>query len=327
MLSNTCRFFIINWLSITSLIQYDFRASLIFRASSIFFSKNYALSTYLSIYLSTYLSIYLSIYLPIYLSIYLSTYLLIYLPIYLSTYLSIYLPIYLPIYIHVVIVMFIVWQSHLNLNSSLILIIQRAIDRILSIHLESSADDELFDISSKTYERLQNYAFSQRFQIVIEFCEVDRRNYSCIHHKIDIKNYWKLDDYASKDESMNRKQKLTKIKVKHCKWRCFISYQSVDHDDENKTWIMRVWDQIHSHDVVVNSLFYDSHKKRQSKQTKTIELIKTNRLSKLTYRASERVLENIFKNYNQKFHLFKKQYYNLISSITRFKEKIITELL
>ncbi len=90
---------------------------------------------------------------------------------------------------------------------------------------------------------------------------------------------------------------------------------------------MKIQDQTHSHDVVVNSLFYDSHKKHQSKQTKTIELIKTNRLSKLTYWASERVLENILKNYDQKFHLFKKQYYNLISSITWFKEKIITELL
>ncbi len=39
------------------------------------------------------------------------------------------------------------------------------------------------------------------------------------------------------------------------------------------------------------------------------------------------MLKNIFKNYDQKFHLFKKQYYNLISSITQFKEKIITELL
>jgi len=39
------------------------------------------------------------------------------------------------------------------------------------------------------------------------------------------------------------------------------------------------------------------------------------------------MLENILKNNDQKFHLFKKKYYNLISSITRFKEKIITELL
>jgi len=113
--------------------------------------------------------------------------------------------------------MSIVWQPHPNLNPSLIFIVQRAIDRILSAHLESPADDELFDISSETYERLQNYAFSQRFQIIIEFCEVDRRNYSCIHHKIDIKNYQKLNDHANKDESMNRKQKLIKIKVKDCK--------------------------------------------------------------------------------------------------------------
>ncbi len=90
---------------------------------------------------------------------------------------------------------------------------------------------------------------------------------------------------------------------------------------------MRVRDQIHSHDVVVNSLSYNSHKKRQPKQAKAIELVKTNRLSKLTYRASERVLENTLKDYDQEFHLFKKQYYNLISSITRFKEEIITELL
>ena len=153
------------------------------------------------------------------------------------------LPIYLSTYIHVavdLIVMPTVWQSHSNLNLSLIPIIQRAIDRIPSTHLESSADGELFDISNEAYERLQNYAFSQRFQIVIEFCEVDRKNYSCIHHKIDIKKYWKLDDHTNKDESTNRKQKLTKIKVKNCKWHCFISYRSLDHSDENKTWILKI---------------------------------------------------------------------------------------
>ncbi len=110
-----------------------------------------------------------------------------------------------------------VWQPHPNLDPSLIPIIQRAIDRIPPAHLEPPADDELFDIPSEAYERLQNYAFSQRFQIVTGSCEVGRRNYPCIHHKADTKNYRKLDDHASKDGSTNRKQELTKIKAKHCK--------------------------------------------------------------------------------------------------------------
>ena len=196
------------------------------------------------------------------------------------------------------------WIDSLQLNST------------LKFNLSWVKQLELNDrFTSETYERLQNYAFSQRFQIVIEFCEVDRRNYSCIHHKIDIKNYWKLNDHASKDESMNRKQKLIKIKVKDCKWYCFINYQSLDRDAENKTWVLRIWNQTHSHDVIVNSLFYNTYKKHQLKQIKTIKLIKTNHLSKLIYWASEHVLENIFKNNDQKFHLFKKQYYNLISFI------------
>ncbi len=110
--------------------------------------------------------------------------------------------------------MSIVWQPHPNLNPSLIFIVQRAIDRILSAHLESPADDELFDISSETYERLQNYAFSQRFQIIIEFCEVDRRNYSCIHHKIDIKNYQKLNDHLTKTKVWIASRNSLKLKSK-----------------------------------------------------------------------------------------------------------------
>ena len=90
---------------------------------------------------------------------------------------------------------------------------------------------------------------------------------------------------------------------------------------------MKIWDQTYNHDVVINSLFYETHKKHQLKHAKTIELIKTNCLSKLIYWTSERVLENILKNNDQKFHLFKKKYYNLISFITWFKEKIITKLL
>ncbi len=104
-----------------------------------------------------------------------------------------------------------VWQPHPNLNPSLIPIVQRAIDRIPPAHLEPPADGELFDIPSEAY------AFSQGFQIVIGSCEVDRRKHSCIHHKADTKNYRKLDDHASKDGSTNRKQELTKIKVKDCK--------------------------------------------------------------------------------------------------------------
>jgi len=103
------------------------------------------------------------------------------------------------------IVMPTVWQPHPNLNPSLTPIIQRAIDRIPPVHLKPSADGELFDIPNEAYERLQNYAFSQKFQIVTGSCEVDRRNHSCIHHKTDTKNDRKLDNHARKEINKRRR--------------------------------------------------------------------------------------------------------------------------
>ncbi len=79
--------------------------------------------------------------------------------------------------------------------------------------------------------------------------------------------------------------------------------------------------------MLTNPLAYELHKQRQPEHAQAMVLAKTNRLSKLTYRASERVLKNTSKELNVIFHLNKKQYYNLIPSVSRSKQDVIAGLL
>ncbi len=162
--------------------------------------------------------------------------------------------------------MFIIWQSHSHLDSSLVLILQKAIDWIFFSHLEFFTEDEIFVVLNDVYEWLQNYAFSQSFQIVTDLCDNERKQYSCIHHKKKTKNFRKLDEHISKDKSTTCKQKLTRIKTKECKWRCYISYKSqIFRLKKNKMWILELSDDLHTHDMLINSLTYELHKQRQLK--------------------------------------------------------------
>lgn len=60
---------------------------------------------------------------------------------------------------------------------------------------------------------------------------------------------------------------------------------------------------------------------------KAMEMAKTHRAFKLTYRESDRVLNNTSKEEGEIYHISKKKYYRLIPSTTRSRDDIITGLL
>ena len=218
------------------------------------------------------------------------------------------------------------WTPYPRLDDDLKPLVQKVIDGIPQEHLEPPSQNETFDIADDAWSRLQNYAFSQGFAIVTGSCGVGRKSYQCIHAEEKTQNNRKLDEHTG--EGSNRKQELTRIKKKGCKWRCAIAWKDpYTRGGDNKTWVLVVGHQDHSHEMVPNPLSYDMHKKRQPDYAKAVELARAYRASNVPYKQSEEVLDNIAKDWDEQFHLKKKKYYNLILSTTRSREDVLTGLL
>ena len=218
------------------------------------------------------------------------------------------------------------WTPHPRLDDDLKPLVQKVIDGIPQEHLEPPSPSETFDVPDDAWTRLQNYAFSQGFAIVTGSCGAGRKSYQCIHAEEKTQNNRKLDEHTG--EGSNRQQELTRIKKKGCPWRCAITWRDPHtRGGDNKTWVLGLGHQDHSHEMVPNPLSYNMHKKRQPDYAKAVELARANRASNLTYNQSEAVLDNTTKDWDDEFHLNKKKYYNLIPSTTRSREDVLTGLL
>ena len=219
------------------------------------------------------------------------------------------------------------WLPHPRLDETLVPVIQKVIDRTPPEHLIEPSSGEQFDVPDEAYTRLQNYAFSQGFAVVVGSCGKGRKAYECVHHKSETQNNRKLDDHIG--EGSNRKVEATKLKSKGCDWRCSLAYKAPNRHTENMTWVLGVKEEArrHSHPMAPNPLSYDIHARRQPDYAKAMEMAKTHRVSKLTYRESDRVLDNTPKEEGEIYHISKNKYYKLIPSTTRSRDDIITGLL
>ena len=122
-------------------------------------------------------------------------------------------------------------------------------------------------------------------------------------------------------------QESTKIKARGCEWRVFIAYKDLTRGGSNRTWVLGLRKQEHSHDLSPNPLDYEIYQQRQPDYAKTVQLARTYRFSGSTYKQSIRILENTPKEPDEVFHIKKKKYYNLMPSTTRSRDEILTGLL
>lgn len=221
---------------------------------------------------------------------------------------------------------------HPYLEEDLHPILQRAIDRIPPSHLLPPSKNEIFDTPDDAWTRLQNYAFSQGFAIVTDQCGKTnpRKFYRCIHHSIETRNWRKLLEHKREidpEHGITRLQENTKIKAKGCEQRVFIAYKDLTRGRSNKTQVLGLGKQKHSHNLFLNPLDYKIHQQRQPDYTKALLLAKTYRFFGSTYKQSIRILKNTPKKPDEVFHLKKKKQYNLVPFITRSRDKILTRLL
>jgi len=116
------------------------------------------------------------------------------------------------------------WTPPPNLPDFVIAPIYEAIQNIPSQHLLPPQADEVLK-PDDAYNRLQNYAFSQGFCIVIASTSSTYIRYHCIHYGHGTQNWRKLDEYRT--EEGNRQKEYTNIYARGCPWQVYISYKGV----------------------------------------------------------------------------------------------------
>jgi hypothetical protein len=152
------------------------------------------------------------------------------------------------------------WKPHPSLDPSLLPTIQSIIERIPLNHLLPPKSKEIFDNPEAAYDRLQDWAFSQGFCVVVSsHAKNVLMRFACKHHGSRTRNTRKLDNKANKDS--NRSHKYTHIASKGCLWKCYISWKDKIHGHSDKAWILGVTDGIHNHEMVSNPLSYDTHRR------------------------------------------------------------------
>jgi hypothetical protein len=118
------------------------------------------------------------------------------------------------------------WIPPTGLPDFVIAPIQQAIKKIPSSHFLPPQAGEVLD-PDEAYKRLQNYAFTQGFCIVIS--SHDKANtfvrFVCIHHGHNTRNWHKLDEH--KTEEGNRHKEYTSIRARGCPWQIYTSFRSV----------------------------------------------------------------------------------------------------
>ena len=118
------------------------------------------------------------------------------------------------------------WVPPAGLPDFVVAPIQQAIEKIPSPHFLPPQASELLD-PDEAYERLQNYAFTQGFCIVISSHDRAKTyvRFVCIHHDFTIRNWCKLDEHRT--EESNRRKEYISICARGCPWQVYVSYKGV----------------------------------------------------------------------------------------------------
>jgi hypothetical protein len=118
------------------------------------------------------------------------------------------------------------WTAPAGLPDFIVTPLHDAIQQMPPAHLLPPQAGEVH-LPDQAYHRLQNYAFSQGFCIVIT--SRNKANtyirYACIHHGHDTRNWRHLDDHRT--EEGNRQKKYTTIRARGYPWQVYLSYKGI----------------------------------------------------------------------------------------------------
>lgn len=111
------------------------------------------------------------------------------------------------------------------------MMVEDAFEAFDSAWLLAAQQGELFDNPKAYLRRLQGYALSQGFAVVITSSKKARAQFTCIHHGARTRNWRGLEEYINRDAEGNilssRKREDTAANTKDCTWKMYWSVRYV----------------------------------------------------------------------------------------------------
>ena len=179
-------------------------------------------------------------------------------------------------------------------SADLIERIRKATDLIPSAHRLAPVDGETFSTLEQAVKRLQDYAFTQGFALVIETRDLKRNRLvmECIRHKDKYKNVRKL--------TSDERKRSTKVSYLGCKYR--VSVRIGRHDTE---LTLAISNDSHDHDSAYDPFAFKVHNDKDPDRETALNLGTSLRASAIPYIQATRVLAN------QDLRLTRSDFYNL----------------
>jgi hypothetical protein len=143
--------------------------------------------------------------------------------------------------------------------------LERWVNGQASLWRQPPSSDEVFDSFEHCFQRLQLFAVTQGFAIVIRGSgtpQTPAKRFRCIHHSDETQNNRKLVDDVEKDSEgqiiSNRKRGATHTKQKSCKWYTYCSFKDIGKRGSGiKGYCLAAPELAHSHRLVDNPLMYE----------------------------------------------------------------------
>ncbi|MCJ1467533.1 hypothetical protein MMC07_006158 [Pseudocyphellaria aurata] len=183
-------------------------------------------------------------------------------------------------------------------NTSLEKRIRNAIDLLPPAHRIPPSDDEVVTGPEEGKLRLQDYAFTQGFCLVVASYDKKRQRLimECSRHKKKTRNTRKI-------EEEDRVRAATDVAYNDCRYRVKITYIK----DEGK-WKIKIVDSEHNHSMAPDPFAFPQHRNRDPSHEKAMQLGLSLVESNAKFRQAKRTLQAHGLNMDTK------TYYNLIRS-------------
>jgi hypothetical protein len=176
---------------------------------------------------------------------------------------------------------------------------------------------EVFESKEMCRKRLQAFALTQGFAVVVGRSDKDRSVFHYIHHGAETRNDRGLEPRVEKDKDgkiISQRQRDTYYKKKDCLWLCYCSFKAVSRGTETREWVLTVKQLLHlstdgiKHPMHTNPFFYKVHQKATEEYQQLVAAGKQFRIAIIPYSTTRRVL----KQEDYGMTLPAKDYYNLI---------------
>ena len=183
-------------------------------------------------------------------------------------------------------------------NSSLQRRIENALEAIPPHHKLPPSTGETVDSLEAGKIRLQDYAFTKGFALVVDKND-KKRNFlilECSRHKKKTKNWRKL-------EEGERRRAATNVSFNTCEYSVKIRYHI-----QQEAFIITVINDEHNHSMAFDPFIFREHKSRDNLRDEALQLGLGMRKSSTKYSQAKRTLQT------QGLNMSYKEYYNLIRS-------------